>query len=150
MKKILLLSAMCLLFLSVSAQMLQFVDLGLPSGTLWKSTNEPGFYTYDEALKSFGNSLPTKAQLDELKDYCEWIWEGRGFKVVGPNGSFVFLPASGFRNCEDIEEEVGKCGYYWSSTPTNSFDAWNITFKSDAVNMYDDERCNGQSVRLVQ
>ena len=148
MKKILLLSAMCLMSIALSAQ--KFVDLGLPSGTHWKTTNELGFYTYDDAVSKFGKNLPTKAQFDELKEYCEWIWVGRGFKVVGPNGSFIFLPASGFRNCEDGEEEVGKCGYYWSSTPTNSFDAWNITFKSDAVNIYDDERCNGQSVRLVQ
>ena len=27
-----------------------YVDLGLPSGTKWKSDNESGFYDYDEAI----------------------------------------------------------------------------------------------------
>lgn len=147
---------MCLLSLSVSAQMSQFVDLGLPSGTLWKSTNEPGFYTYDEALKSFGNSLPTKAQLDELKDYCEWIWEGRGIKVVGPNGSFIFLPAEGSRVCNgSAVGEGGVMGYYWSSTPSGSKYAWYLRFdllgvKSVIVDTYDYWRCYGLSVRIVK
>ena len=26
----------------------QYVDLGLPSGTKWKTHNEPGFYTFNE------------------------------------------------------------------------------------------------------
>ncbi len=149
MKKILFLSAMCLLSLSVSAQMSQFVDLGLPSGTLWKSTNESGFYTYDEALKSFGNSLPTKAQLDELRDYCEWIWEGRGFKVVGPNGSFVFLPAAGGRNFDGNVDGVGSGGYYWSSTPNGADNAWYLFFHHGELDTSHDNRCYGLSVRIV-
>ena len=27
-----------------------FVDLGLPSGTLWKTKNEPSLYTYDKSV----------------------------------------------------------------------------------------------------
>ncbi|HJJ45480.1 MAG TPA: hypothetical protein O0Y17_00165 [Methanocorpusculum sp.] len=43
-----------------------YVDLGLPSGTLWKDKNESGgFYTYDEAMKAFGNNLPTMEQFEE-------------------------------------------------------------------------------------
>jgi hypothetical protein len=127
-----------------------YVDLGLPSGTLWKSTNEPGFYTYDDALKSFGDSLPTKAQLDELKYYCEWIWEGRGFKVVGPNGDFIFLPAAGYRNCSGGVDYEGSYGLYWSSTPDGSEQAWRLGFGSGEVGMYSSHRCCGLSVRLVQ
>ena len=47
-----------------------YVDLGLPSGTLWRNSNEGGDYaryTYDEAISRFGNKLPTKQQLEELK-----------------------------------------------------------------------------------
>ncbi|MBO4774011.1 MAG: hypothetical protein J5516_04475, partial [Bacteroidales bacterium] len=44
-----------------------FADLGLPSGTKWKATNEgDGYYTYDEAAKKFGKKVPTKAQFEEL------------------------------------------------------------------------------------
>ena len=63
---------MCLLFLSVRAQMLQFVDLGLPSGTLWKSTNEPGFYTYDEALKN-GLELLTTIKKGKQFKMCFYV-----------------------------------------------------------------------------
>ncbi len=59
----------CLLILAISfcfSSYTQYVDLGLPSGTKWKSVNEAGdengFYTYDEAIKAFGNKLPTKKQ----------------------------------------------------------------------------------------
>lgn len=42
MKKIFLLGVICLMTLSASAQKTEYVDLGLPSGTLWKSKNEKG------------------------------------------------------------------------------------------------------------
>ncbi|MCQ2271186.1 MAG: hypothetical protein MJZ72_00120 [Bacteroidales bacterium] len=58
MKKILLLSVLCLFALQIKAQ--EYVDLGLPSGTKWKDKNESGFYDYDAAVRSFGSKLPTK------------------------------------------------------------------------------------------
>ena len=49
------------------------VDLGLPSGTLWKDKNEEGgFYTYEQAMSKFGDKLPTKEQFKELKNKCQW------------------------------------------------------------------------------
>ena len=36
-----------------------YVDLGLPSGILWKANNESGFYDYDSAVNKYGNKLPT-------------------------------------------------------------------------------------------
>ena len=35
-----------------------YVDLGLPSGTLWKDKNESGQYKFQDALKKFGDNLP--------------------------------------------------------------------------------------------
>lgn len=37
-----------------------YVDLGLPSGTLWKNKNEEGFYTYDDAVSKFGSKFADK------------------------------------------------------------------------------------------
>ena len=83
-----------------------YVDLGLPSGTLWKNANEGGDnarYTYDEAVSRWGSKLPTKEQLVELKNKCRWKWTTRkgvkGYKVIGPNGKSIFLPATGYRDC---------------------------------------------------
>ena len=49
-----------------------YTDLGLPSGTIWKNFNSTGLYNYDQAVSTFGNSLPTKEQWEELKKECHW------------------------------------------------------------------------------
>jgi chemotaxis protein histidine kinase CheA len=129
-----------------------WVDLGLPSGTLWKDKNElGGFYTYDEAFAKYGSSLPTKEQLEELKNKCKWTWVGNGYRVNGPSGEYIFLPAAGYRSCSGGVSGVGSYGYYWSSTPTGSEYAWRLDFfRSSGVHVYDGSRCSGRSVRLVR
>ncbi len=128
-----------------------YVDLGLPSGTLWKDKNETGgFYTYEQAVSKFGNNLPTKEQLEELINSCQWTWNGSGYKVVGPSGNSIVLPAEGVRDCYGSVSGVGSSGYYWSSTPDGSDYAWWLDFDSSRVRKYNYYRCNGFSVRLVQ
>ena len=78
---------------------MKYIDLGLPSGTLWVDTNEEGYYTFDDAVEKYGNCLPTKEQLEELKTQCQWEWTGAGYKVTGPNGNSIVLSAAGFLNC---------------------------------------------------
>ena len=127
-----------------------YVDLGLSSGTYWKSKNESGFYDYDDAVSKFGDKLPTKDQFEELKNECEWTWTGNGYKVTGPNGESITLPAAGCRYCNGAVGRVGSCGDYWSSSSSDSDNAWSPSFDSDEVDMYECSRCYGQSVRLVQ
>ena len=127
-----------------------YVDLGLSSGTYWKETNESGFYNYENAVSKFADNLPTKEQFEELKNECEWTWLGNGYKVTGPNGESITLPAAGYRGCNGDVYNVGTYGSYWSSTPRDLDDAWYLDFRSSGVNMYSVARCAGQSVRLVQ
>lgn len=150
-----------------------YVDLGLPSGTLWKANNEDcGLLTYDQAANFYGNSLPTKEQLQELKDNCLWTWQDNGYYakgkngnmtkktdntqqdngyiVKGKNGESIFLPAAGWRNCDGSVRNVGKDGYYWSSTPYSSENAWHLNFVPSAVYVSNYFRCFGFSVRLVR
>ena len=128
-----------------------YVDLGLPSGTLWKDQNEAGgFYSYDQAVAKFGSSLPTKEQLEELKNSCRWTGDGNGYKVEGPSGASIVLPAAGYRRCDGGVHGVGSYGYYWSSTPSGSESAWRLGFGSGEVDMSSDLRCYGLSVRLVR
>lgn len=131
-----------------------YVDLGLPSGTLWKDKNERGgyknFFTYEQAVNQFGSKLPTKEQLQELIDECNWIWTASGYKVTGHNGNYIVLPAAGCRDCNGSVYDVGSYGLYWSSTSDSSEEAWLLNFHSDGVGMDGNDRCFGQSVRLVQ
>ncbi len=130
-----------------------YVNLGLPSRTLWKAENEPGFYDYDQAMAEFGNNLPTKEQLEELKTFCRWTWTGDGYEVNGPNGKSIFLPAAGFRDCSGSIHSVGsydEYGDYWSATPNGSKYAWLLFFYSSEGRMSYRNRCYGHSVRLVK
>ena len=128
------------------------VDLGLPSGTLWKNANEGGdnaLYTYDDAVRKFGNKLPTKQQLEELENKCTWTWTGSGYKVIGPNGNSILLPAAG-RYCDGDVDDVGTYGYFWSYTPDDLGNALCLYFYSSGVGRSLSPRCYEQSVRLVQ
>lgn len=128
-----------------------YVNLGLPSGTLWKAEDEDcGLITYDQAVNFYGNSLPTKEQLQELKDNCLWTWQGNGYKIIGKSGESIFLPAAGWRFCDGSLHAVGTDGYYWSSTPSGSGYAWILNFDSGGVYGDSYKRCNGWSVRLVR
>lgn len=136
---------------SQSSSTQQFVDLGLPSGTLWASANEKGgFYTYDEAVSKFGDKLPSREQYEELKGMCTWTWTGKGYKVTGDNGNYIVLPAAGRRDCDGDVGNVGSLGIYWSSTPFGSDGSWSLDFGSSEVYVYYNLRCYGISVRLVQ
>lgn len=71
-----------------------FVDLGLTSKTLWAKRNEKGLFIYVDAIERFGDSLPTVEQVNELINECQWNFDNRhkGFKVIGKNGNYIFLP----------------------------------------------------------
>lgn len=156
MKKVILLSMMCLMAFSMQAQALanngDYVDLGLPSGTLWKTKNEKGgFKTYDEAVAQFGGDLPTMEQWEELKGMCDWKWTSKGYEVTGTNGNSIFLPAAGGRECDGRVFNVGSDGSYWSSTPNGSDEAWRLGFMLGGdAGMCAYLRCFGYSVRLVK
>ena len=133
-----------------------WVDLGLPSGTLWKDSNEGDgktYYTYDEAVSKFGNNLPTKAQFEELKNKCTWKWTGRGYTVKGPNGNSIKIPVTGYRSGHDNKEyNSNKNGYYWSSSKSDDDldTACQLDFNEGDVYVNCGKmRSTGLSVRLV-
>ena len=128
-----------------------YVDLGLPSGTLWKEENEDGFYSYDQAMAFYGSNLPTKEQWEELKKSCIWTWTGNSYKVMGPSRQSIYLQGKGERTCSGSIQNVGDA-WYWSSTPENST-AWYLYFNPNNGGGYmstNRERCNGNAVRLVK
>ena len=63
--------------------------------------------------------MPTKAECQELIDSCTWEWTTsnniNGYRVTGPNGNSIFLPAGGVR-IGNASYAIGEFGYYWSSS----------------------------------
>lgn len=110
----------------------------------------------DAAIANWGGSwrMPTRAEQDELRTKCAWEWKElngkKGYKVTGPNGNFIFLPAPGFRQDSSFYN-VGYSGYYWSSSLNESYSdgAFYLYFYSDYVGWGGDLRYEGQSVRAV-
>ena len=110
---------------------------------------------YDAATANWGGSwrMPTKAEMQELIDKCNWKWTTQngveGYKVTGPNGNSIFLPAAGCRLGSSLSSYAGRYGFYWSSTPYESSRAYGFDFYSDLHEVDDLGRLNGQSVRPV-
>ena len=58
----------------------------------------------DHAEKYWGAEfwrVPTKQEFEELINKCEWKWGKQtgkyGYKITGPNGKSIFLPAAGYK-----------------------------------------------------
>ena len=112
--------------------------------------------SYDVARANWGGTwrLPTKAEMQELVDKCTWTWtiQGghNGYRVTGPNGNSIFLPATGFRSGKSLDLDDSD-GCYHSSTPyeSNTFSAYSLWFDdSDREEDWDD-RIYGRTVRPV-
>lgn len=111
----------------------------------------------DVAHVKWGGSwrMPTKEEQDELREECAWEWTTinnvKGYKITGPNGNSIFLPAT--YNNPYWEEG------YWSSSLDNNMDPWahNIWFiyyetdgyLSDKTREHDGPRFAGFAVRPV-
>ena len=76
---------------------------------------------YDAAHVIMGGAwrMPTKDQMQELKDECTWTWTSQdginGYRVTGKNGKSIFLPAAGFMEGSSLNYNV-RGGTYFSST----------------------------------
>ena len=75
--------------------------------------------------------MPTKEEQDELNSECTWMWtllnKVYGYKVTGPNGKSIFLPAAGCR-LDGSLYDAGSYGHYWSASldESNPFGAWSL------------------------
>lgn len=108
----------------------EYVDLALPSGNAWAKVNygasaetDYGTYldwnNYNVVSQSWGSNwkTPTRANFQELINYCTWTWESRdgvnGYKVTGKNGNSIFLPAAGLQK-NGYGQSINSLMFYWT------------------------------------
>ncbi len=115
-----------------------------------------GNASYDAARANWGSTwrLPTEAEFEELLNKCTWMWTTQGgkngYKITGPNGNSIFLPAAGYRYGTSLYN-VGEYGGCWSSTPneSNTLSAYYLNFNSGNHYTTWYYRYYGRSVRPV-
>ena len=84
---------------------------------------------YDAAHQQWGDDwrMPAEEELYELLRDCVWQWitiNGvNGYKVIGPNGNSIFLPAAGTFNSEHNE-----CGCYWTGSFSDEDCHWDALY----------------------
>lgn len=126
------------------SQLTGFIDLGLPSGTLWSAQYEPCKYSFNMAMMLYGDAIPSKKQCEELKKQCTWTAvknkEGKteGYIVTGKNGNSIYINRS-----------------FWSSTidQGNWECAWHADFVPDLSSIYIEGgilRSYNSKVRLIK
>lgn len=99
--------------------------------------------------------MPTADEQRELLSECTWVWTTQngtyGYKITGPNGNSIFLPAAGYINNKSTLKAAGSYGCYWSSSlnEVNSTYAWKLYFYSDSHTTGPDVRHYGRPVRAV-
>ena len=154
----------------------EYVDLGLPSGTIWSTLNHDakdaedcGHYTYfdwDEAICAEDENwkLPTKEQFLELYNECLRTWCStengeKGVLLTGPNGNRIFLVAAGGKRNGEMTRDYRSQSSYWTSTRvgsswavamhmTENEEASNISDGVDLVEGYEDI-LDSYQIRLV-
>lgn len=109
---------------------------------------------YDVAHVKWGASwkMPNEEQWKELKDCCTWTataWKGRkGYKVTGPNGRVIFLPAAGYI-WETEGKEIGKSGEYWFATSLNRSNMLSFDVDRNEIHISGRAQFAGVTVRPV-
>ena len=125
------------------SQLTGFIDLGLPSGTLWSAQYEPCKYSFNMAMMLYGDVIPSKKQCEELDKQCTWTAvknkEGKtqGCIVTGKNGNSIYINRD-----------------FWSSTidEGKSWCAWRADFVPHWSSIYITARyrSNVSNVRLIK
>ena len=99
--------------------------------------------------------MPTLDEQKELLNKCTWTWTTlngvNGYKVTGPNGNSIFLPAAGFRAGTGAYCR-GRYGNYWSSSllSSSSGGAYCLNFGSGYYDWFSSSHYyGGNSVRPV-
>lgn len=118
----------------------EFVDLGLPSGTLWSTDYEKNgeddiFIPYDKADRY---DIPTKEQFAELLNSCQWEFKyinsnNRQYTCIGPNGNHIVFLSRGYEIAGTMRESEKI--YFWvkSNRGNSTKDAVYLYYQSGQI-----------------
>lgn len=124
----------------------EFVDLGLPSGTLWssdyvKDDNDKAIYVAQENSADY--EIPTYEQFKELLDECKWKqmseknWTEGGFYYwhewaicLGPNGNKIIFEKTGLYEATDSLTRTSEIFFWLNNKEYFYNNCANITLNS--------------------
>lgn len=113
----------------------EYVDLGLPSGTLWSRDYEMinGKVVFMPYLKASQLCIPTESQWQELKDNCQWQYPSRNrdrFDCIGPNGNSISFALTGY---ETIKGELHYTQFsdFWILDSDNEHNKMAVEMRGD-------------------
>lgn len=113
--------------------------------------------TADVASMVLGNGarMPSRNEMQELINKCKWEWTKvdnvNGYKVTGPSGAHIFLPAGGLIDGSEVSN-AGTYGGYWSGSisPNSTSMAGILYFYGATMHaLQNSNRYIGRSIRAV-
>lgn len=131
---------------------------GHMAGCKLKTTNLEGEAQYDVvAANEEGARMPTKEEMVELINKCQWEWTTvngvNGYRVSSTvNSNSIFIPAAGMQDGSEFANG-GTYGGYWTSTIGSSVTkmaAINLYFTSSMKSTQQGNRYVGRSIRAVK
>lgn len=118
------------------------------------SAIEGSEYDIAHALWAEAWRIPTRAEMLELIQNCQWYWTVingvPGYQIVGRTGNSIFLPAAGSRYGSEYEDAYSY-GRYWTSelSEKNPAKASLLEFSQQEREMISLARCTGMNIRPV-
>lgn len=109
---------------------------------------------YDAAIMAWGSEwrMPTSSELKELIDSCTWTFTSaggvKGYRVTGPSGGHIFLPAAGYKIGRSLLFN-GQEGMYWSAEPIGTRLAGILRFDDNSHSWFNFSRSSGLPIRPV-
>lgn len=121
---------------------------------------------YDVARAKWNGNwrMPRLDEIKEIEKKCSWQWAeingAKGYKVIGPNGNSIFLPAASNKVVDPEDDSIrrffnidcrGSHGHYWSATLHSYFSnrAIYLYFRSGNNFSSSSSRFYGLTVRPV-
>lgn len=92
----------------------EYVDLGLPSGTMWSVDFEnEGDRLYIPYVDALRHNIPTWEQCCELFKECQFVQKGEQFICIGPNGKHVNFAKTGYRQLDNDDLQYNIASIFW-------------------------------------